>query len=48
MLVTPEVSCELTRICLRHHDDDLDDTSETGSNIDVVDTGLTDSVSRYL
>jgi len=42
------VSCELTRVCLRQHDDELDDESETGSNTDAIDTGLCDSVSLYL
>ena len=46
--VTPEVSCELTRVCLRQHDDELDDESESGSNSDAVDTGLSDSVSGRL
>ena len=48
ILVTPEVSCELTRVCLRQHDDELDDESESGSNSDAVDTGLSDSVSYFL
>ena len=44
ILVTPEVACELTRICLRQHDDDLDDVSVSSSNPDALDTGLSDSV----
>ena len=43
--VSPEVSCELTRVCLRQHDDEIDGESESSLNIDAVDTGLSDSVS---
>ncbi|CAK8676632.1 unnamed protein product [Clavelina lepadiformis] len=49
ILVTPEMSCEMTRICLRQHDEEPDDVkSESSSNADNVDTGLSDSTSRRL